>query len=51
VQELPPFDFTRLLKQFAQPAAQLLLLRYTQALIAQMTQTAICIRYHSVNPI
>ena len=29
--------------------AQLLLLRYTQALITQMTQTAVCNRHHSVD--
>jgi CRP-like cAMP-binding protein len=28
---------------------QLLLLRYTQALITQMTQTAVCNRHHSVD--
>jgi CRP-like cAMP-binding protein len=30
-------------------ALQLLLLRYTQALITQMTQTAVCNRHHSVD--
>jgi CRP-like cAMP-binding protein len=30
------------------PGLQRLLLRYTQALIAQMTQTAGCIRHHSI---
>jgi CRP-like cAMP-binding protein len=31
------------------PDAQLLLLRYTQALITQMAQTAVCNRHHSVD--
>jgi hypothetical protein len=30
-------------------ALQLLLLRYTQALITQMTQTAVCNRHHSID--
>jgi hypothetical protein len=29
--------------------AQVLLLRYTQSLLTQMTQTAVCNRHHSVN--
>ena len=37
-------------KQFeAGGALQLLLLRFTQALITQMTQTAVCNRHHSVD--
>ena len=31
------------------PAVQLLLLRYTQTLITQMSQTAVCNRHHSVD--
>ncbi|MBC7499866.1 MAG: Crp/Fnr family transcriptional regulator [Herminiimonas sp.] len=40
---------TRLNEEFSRGGAlQLLLLRYTQALITQMSQTAVCNRHHSV---
>jgi len=43
-------DGARLKEQFHRSAAaQLLLLRYTQALITQMAQTAVCNRHHSVD--
>jgi CRP-like cAMP-binding protein len=38
----------RLKEEFHQNGPLQLLLRYTQALITQMTQTAVCNRYHSV---
>ncbi len=42
-------DAALLKREFARSGAvQILLLRYTQALIAQMTQTAACNRHHSV---
>jgi CRP-like cAMP-binding protein len=42
-------DAALLKQEFSRSAAvQILLLRYTQALIAQMTQTAACNRHHSV---
>jgi CRP-like cAMP-binding protein len=42
-------DATRLKVEFARGGAlQRLLLRYTQALITQMTQTAVCNRHHQL---
>jgi CRP-like cAMP-binding protein len=35
--------------EFHQPAVQLLLLRYTQALMTQMAQTAVCNRHHTLD--
>jgi hypothetical protein len=43
-------DAVLLKQEFARSGAvQILLLKYTQALIAQMTQTAACNRHHSVS--
>jgi CRP-like cAMP-binding protein len=35
--------------EFKQPAVMHLLLRYTQALVTQMSQTAVCNRHHSLD--